>query len=89
MSIREYLMAACRDDARRAGERNRYLLEARRARKAGRHRAELAAPATDIAPVRRLARLMFRRAAATSPPGPATERPTALITRAGPLSGRQ
>jgi hypothetical protein len=32
MSIREYLVKACQDDALRAGERDRQLLEARRAR---------------------------------------------------------
>jgi hypothetical protein len=61
MSIHEYLMKAVQDDAVRAGERDRKILEARRARMAGRHHLEPAAPAA-IAPVRRLARLMFRRA---------------------------
>ena len=58
MSIHEYLSQAIQDDARRAGERDRLLLEARRARAARRPRAGPAAP------VRRLARLLFRRAAA-------------------------
>jgi len=56
MTIHEYLTKARQDDARRAGERDRLLLEARQAPKARRHRAGPAAPA------RRLARLMFRRA---------------------------
>lgn len=30
MTIHQYLMQACKDDARRAGERDRVLLEARR-----------------------------------------------------------
>ena len=66
MSIREYLMKARQDDAVRAGERDRQLLEARRA-KAGRHHPEpaaLAAAIAPISPVKRLARLMFRRATA-------------------------
>jgi hypothetical protein len=62
MSIHEYLMKACQDDARRAGERDRQLLEARRARGAGRHRPEPAV--VPVSPVGRLARLMFRRATA-------------------------
>jgi hypothetical protein len=67
MSIHEYLMKARQEDAVRAGERYRQLLEAQRARRAGRHHPEPAAPAAAIAPVspvRRLARLMFRRATA-------------------------
>ena len=91
MSIREYLMTACRDDARRAGERDCQLLEARRARMAGRHRPEPAAPATataSVAPVTWLARLMFPRAAATGHPGPATVPPAALTARAGSPSRR-
>jgi hypothetical protein len=58
VSIHEYLSQAIQDDARRAGERDRLLLEARRARAARRPRAARAAPA------RRLARLLFRRATA-------------------------
>ena len=58
MSDRQYLMKAYQDDARRAGERDRVLLEARRARRARRQRPE---PAT---PARRLARLLFGRATA-------------------------
>jgi hypothetical protein len=45
MTIHEYLMKAIQDDARRAGERNRLLLEARRARRARRQRLVPAAPA--------------------------------------------
>lgn len=58
MTIHEYLMRARQDDARRAGEQDRLLLEVRQARKARRHRAGPPAPA------RRLVRLMFRRATA-------------------------
>jgi len=58
MSIHEGLMKAVKDDARRAGEQDRLLLEALRARPARRPRAGVAAP------VWRLARLMFRRATA-------------------------
>jgi hypothetical protein len=45
MIIYEYLMKAVQDDARRAGERDRLLLEARRARRARRQRLVPAAPA--------------------------------------------
>jgi hypothetical protein len=45
MTIHEYLMKAIQDDARRAGERDRLLLEARRARRARRQRLVPAAPA--------------------------------------------
>jgi hypothetical protein len=58
MTIHEYLMKARENDAQRAGERDRLLLEARRARRARRQRLVPAAPA------RRLARLLFRRATA-------------------------
>jgi hypothetical protein len=51
--MRQYLMKAVQDDAQRAGERDRLLLEARRAHVARRPRARPAAP------VRRLARLPF------------------------------
>lgn len=61
MSIHGYLLKARQDDAARAGERGRQLLEARRARPASRQYPERAAPA---APLRRLARLLFRRATA-------------------------
>ena len=45
MTSYEYLMKAVQDDARRAGERDRLLLEARRARRARRQRPVPAAPA--------------------------------------------
>ena len=45
MTIYEYLMKAIQDDARRTGERDRLLLEARRARGASRQRLVPAAPA--------------------------------------------
>lgn len=64
MSIHEYLLKAGQDDAVRAGERDRQLLEARRARTARRQHPAPAAPAAAIAPVRRLARLLFRHATA-------------------------
>ena len=38
MTIHEYLMKAIQDDARRASERDRLLLQARRARRARRQR---------------------------------------------------
>ena len=45
MTIHQYLMKAMQDDARRAGERDRLLLEARRARRARRQRLVSAASA--------------------------------------------
>src|SRR5258707_6057957 len=45
MFIHEYLIKAIQDDARRAGERDRLLREARRARRARRQRLVPAAPA--------------------------------------------
>jgi hypothetical protein len=45
MIIYEYLMKAIQDDARRAAERDRLLLEARRAGRARRQRLAPAAPA--------------------------------------------
>ena len=45
MTIHEYLMKAIQDDARRSGERDRLLLEARRARRARRQRLVPDAPA--------------------------------------------
>jgi hypothetical protein len=45
MTIHEYLVKVIQDDARRAVERDRLLLEARRARKARRQRLVPAAPA--------------------------------------------
>ncbi len=56
--MRQYLSKAIQDDAQRAGERGRLLLEAQRACVPRRPRAGPAAP------VRRLARLLFRRATA-------------------------
>lgn len=50
--ISEYVMKARQDDARRAGERSRLLLEAQRVRTTMRQRARHATP------VRRLARLL-------------------------------
>jgi hypothetical protein len=58
MIIHQYVSKAVQDDARLAGERNRLLLEARRARMARSKRVVSAAPA------RRLARLLLRRAPA-------------------------
>ena len=56
--MHRYLMRAIQDDARRAGERDRLHLDAQRAREPHGPRAGPAAP------VRRLARLLFRRATA-------------------------
>jgi hypothetical protein len=53
--MRQYLMKAIQDDARRAGERDRLHLDAQRARLRRRP------PANPAAPVWRLARLLFRR----------------------------
>jgi hypothetical protein len=58
MTIHHYLMKASQDDAKRAGERDRLLLEVRRAQVTHRKRARPAAPAG------RIARLLFRRAVA-------------------------
>ena len=58
MTIHQYLMRAVQDDAQRAGERDRLLLEARRARKMRRPRPDRGVPA------RPLARLLLRWAAA-------------------------
>jgi hypothetical protein len=65
MGIHEYFAKARRDDARRAGERDRLLLEVRRAREP-RPRSAPAALVRQraVAPVRRLARLLLRRATA-------------------------
>jgi len=57
--MHQYLSRAIQDDARRAGERDRLHLDAQRAREP---RGPRAGPAA--APVRRLARLLFRRATA-------------------------
>lgn len=58
MIIHQYVSKAVQDDAPRAGERNRLLLEARRARVARRK------PVVAAAPARRVARLLLRRAPA-------------------------
>jgi hypothetical protein len=58
MIIHQYVSQAVQDDAQLAGERNRLLLEARRARRARRERV------VHAAPVRRMARLLLRRAPA-------------------------
>jgi hypothetical protein len=56
MSIHEYLMKAGQDDARRAGERGRILLEARRASLARRGRTG------PLTPAERMVALLLRRA---------------------------
>ena len=58
MIIHQYVSKAVQDDAQLAGERNRLLLEARRARVARRKRM------VPAAPMRRMARLLLRRAPA-------------------------
>ena len=58
MLIHQYVAKAVQDDAPRAGEQNRLLLEARRARMARRKGV------VSAAPLRRLTRLVFRRAPA-------------------------
>ena len=58
MIIHQYVSKAVQDDAQLAGERNRLLLEARRARMARPERVVRAAP------VRRLVRLLLGRAPA-------------------------
>jgi hypothetical protein len=58
MIIHQYVSKAVQDDAPRAGERNRLLLEARRARMPRPKRV------VSAAPTRRLARLLLRRAPA-------------------------
>ena len=58
MTLRHQLMNCRQDDARRAGERDRLLLETRRARRALRPRSDPDAAAW------RLIRLLFRRVAA-------------------------
>jgi hypothetical protein len=63
MIIHQYVSKAVQDDAPRAGERNRLLLEARRARAARRKPVVSAAPTRRLARLR-LARLLLRRAPA-------------------------
>ena len=58
MIIHQYVSKAVQDDAQRAGERDRLLLEARRVQIAGRERA------VPAARVRRMARMLLRRAPA-------------------------
>jgi hypothetical protein len=58
MTFHEYLSKAVQDDAQLAGQRDRLALVARQARMARRNRERPAAP------VRRLARLLLRRASA-------------------------
>jgi hypothetical protein len=58
MIIHQYVSKAVQDDAQRAGERDRLLLEARRARMACRERV------VPAARVRRMAQLLLRRAPA-------------------------
>ena len=58
MIIHQYVSKAVQDDAKRAGEQNRLLLEARRARMPRPKRVVSAAPA------RRLVRLLLGRAPA-------------------------
>src|SRR5262249_40441758 len=65
MTMHEYLVKAVQDDARRAGERDRLLREARRARRARRRRLVPAAPA------RRRTETEWVR------PGPVVRRPVA------------
>ena len=75
MTIHQYLLKARQDDARRAGERDRLLLEARRARRAHRRRPDPAAPAGW------LARLLFRRV-----PAAPRSLPLTAGTGSGPAS---
>jgi hypothetical protein len=82
MTIHQYLIKARQDDARRAGERDRLLLEARRARRAHRQRPDPAAPA------RWLARLLFRRVPAAPRSFPAASEQTGKSHVQVPLSGR-
>ena len=56
--MRQYLMKAVQDEARRVGERDRLYLEAQRARAPRGPRADSASP------VRRLTLLLFRRTTA-------------------------
>jgi hypothetical protein len=58
MIIHQYVSKAVQDDAQRAGERDRLLLEVRRVRMARRERV------VPAARVRRMARLLLRRAPA-------------------------
>jgi hypothetical protein len=57
MTIHEYLVQARKDDAWRAGEQDRLLLEVRRA-------SAMRLRASPVAPVKRLVLLVLRRAPA-------------------------
>lgn len=80
MTIRQDLIKAYQDDARRAGERNRLLLEAHRARRARRQRPAL------VASVRRLAHLLVRRAAASPRRFPSSPEQTGQGQVSAPIS---
>ena len=80
MTIRQDLIEACQDDARRAGERNRLLLEARRARRARHARPPL------VAPVRRLGHLLARRVTASPRRFPASPEQTGQGQVSAPIS---
>jgi hypothetical protein len=58
MIIHQYVSKAVQDDAQRAGERDRMLLETQRVQMASRERV------VPAARVRRMARLLLRRAPA-------------------------
>jgi hypothetical protein len=82
MTDRQHLMKALQDDAQRAGERGRLLLEARRARKARRSHPDPAGPA------RHLAGLLLRWTAAqdAGPPAPGSAR-TPQSSQVHPMGG--
>jgi len=80
MTIRQDLIKAYQDDAQRAGERNRLLLEAHRAR-----RARLQRPA-PVAPLRRLGHLLARRATASPRRFPASPEQTGQGQVSAPIS---
>ena len=80
MTIRQGLIEACQADARRAGERTRLLLEARRARRARRRRPAL------VAPARRLGHLLARWATASPRHFPASPGQTGQGQASAPIS---
>ena len=80
MTIRQDLIEAFQDDARRAGEQNRLLLEARRARRARRQRPALATP------VWRLRHMLARRATASPRRFPASPGQTGQGQVSAPIS---
>jgi len=83
MSLRHQLMNCCQDDARRAGERDRLLLETRRARAALRPRPD------PVAAAWRLIWLPFRQVAAarrTFPVSPEQIAETTVHTSLSPSS---